>query len=51
MKENVLLKDSVTLTLKRGNDIISEQKVNGDEINLMEELWKIIQCFSNIKEK
>ena len=46
MEERVLLNDRCSLILKRGNDVIEERKIDGNTINLLEELCKI---FSNTR--
>ena len=46
MEEKVSVKESLSIKLKRGNEVIDERNVGN---NLMEELWKIIRNFSNTK--
>ena len=47
MKEELGVKESLSITLKRGREVIDERNVG--QTNIMEELWKIIHSFSNTK--
>lgn len=51
MEEKVSINDSCLISLRRGNNVIEERKVDGKQINLSEELWKILQCLLNTKEQ
>ena len=48
MKEELGIKESLSITLKRGNEVIKERKVDNNKI--MEEIWKTLQTFLNTKE-